>query len=32
MLLPLDQLQERYSKHYMRGYQAGNEIENTAVL
>jgi len=25
-------LQERYSKHYMRGYQASNEIENTAVL
>jgi len=32
ILLPLDQLQERYSKHYMRGYQAGNEIENTTVL
>ncbi|MCX7101829.1 MAG: GNAT family N-acetyltransferase [Methylobacter sp.] len=32
VLLPLDKLQERYSKHYMRGYQTGNEIENTAVL
>lgn len=32
VLLPLDQLQERYSKHYMRGYQAGNEIETTSVL
>lgn len=31
VLLPLDQLQERYSKHYMRGYQ-GNESENTLRL
>ncbi len=31
IILPLDQLQERYSKHYMKGYQA-NEIENTVVL
>ena len=30
VLLPLDQLKDRYSKHYMRGYQANNEIE-TAV-
>jgi putative hemolysin len=32
VLLPLDQLQERYSKHYMRDYQANNEIEKSAVL
>ena len=32
MLLPLDQLHARYSKHYMRPSQAGNEIENTTVL
>jgi putative hemolysin len=32
VLLPLDQLQERYSKHYMRDYQAGHEIENAAAL
>jgi putative hemolysin len=43
VLLPLDRLQERYSKHYMRGYygaaeqestyiQTGNEIEHTPVL
>jgi putative hemolysin len=32
VLLPLDKLQERYSKHYMRGFQASNEVENTAVL
>ena len=32
VLLPLDQLQERYSKHYMRDYKAGNDIENSAVL
>lgn len=31
ILLPLDQLQERYSKHYMRGHQ-GNEVATTAVL
>ena len=30
VLLPLDHLKDRYSKHYMRGYQATNEIE-TAV-
>ncbi len=32
VLLPLDQLQERYSKHYMRDYQATNETETQAVL
>lgn len=32
VLLPLDQLQERYSKHYMRDYQASNEIEKSAIL
>jgi putative hemolysin len=32
VLLPLDQLQERYSKHYMRNYQASNEIETSATL
>lgn len=43
VLLPLDHLQERYSKHYMRGYygaaglesayvKTGNEIEHTPVL
>ncbi|MGZ8226519.1 MAG: GNAT family N-acetyltransferase [Methylovulum sp.] len=32
VLLPLDQLHERYSKHYMRDYQAANEIENTIVV
>lgn len=33
ILLPLDQVQERYSKHYMRDFQAGNEVENnTAAL
>ena len=42
MLLPLDHLQERYSKHYMRGYdaakqesnhaQTANEIEHAPVL
>lgn len=32
VLLPLDQLQERYSKHYMRDYQASNEIETTVAL
>ncbi len=31
ILLPLDQLQERYSKHYMRGCQT-NEVENAALL
>ena len=31
ILLPLDQIQERYSKHYMRGHQS-NEVETTAVL
>lgn len=32
VLLPLDQLKDRYSKHYMKGYQAPNEIENTVAL
>ena len=32
VLLPLDQLKERYSKHYMKGYQANNEIETAASL
>ena len=32
VLLPLAQLEQRYSKHYMRNYQAGNESENTALL
>ena len=32
VLLPLDQLKDRYSKHYMRGYQATNEIETAAAL
>ena len=32
ILLPLDQVQERYSKHYMRDYQTRNEIENTTAL
>jgi len=32
VLLPLDQLQERYSKHYMRDCQTSNEIENTTAL
>jgi putative hemolysin len=31
VLLPLGQLQERYSKHYTRGYQT-NEVENPALL
>lgn len=31
ILLPLEQLQERYSKHYMRGFQS-NEVENTVRL
>ena len=31
VLLPLDQLKDRYSKHYMRGYQVANEIENAAA-
>ena len=31
IILPLDQVQERYSKHFMRGYQ-GNEVENTVML
>ena len=31
IILPLDQVQERYSKHYMRGCQ-GNELESTVVL
>ena len=32
VLLPLDQLKDRYSKHYMRGYQVTNEIETAATL
>ncbi len=32
VLLPLDQLKDRYSKHYMKGFQAPNEIENTVAL
>ncbi|MDD2724449.1 MAG: GNAT family N-acetyltransferase [Methylovulum sp.] len=32
VLLPLDQLQERYSKHYMRDFPTSNEIEKSAVL
>jgi putative hemolysin len=31
ILLPLDKLQERYSKHYMRDYRA-NAIETTVML
>ena len=32
VLLPLDQLKDRYIKHYMRDYQANNEIEITTAL
>ncbi|MCX7096408.1 MAG: GNAT family N-acetyltransferase [Methylococcales bacterium] len=32
VLLPLDQLKDRYSKHYMRDYRANNEIETAAAL
>ncbi len=32
VLLPLDQLKNRYSKHYMRAYQATNEIESAAGI
>jgi putative hemolysin len=32
MLLPLEQLEQRYSRHYLRDSQAANEIENSAVL
>lgn len=32
VLLPLVQLKERYSKHYMRGYQVSNEIKTSAVI
>jgi putative hemolysin len=31
IMLPLDQLQERYSKHYMRDYRSA-ELENAALL
>ncbi len=31
ILLPLDQIQDRYSKHYMRDYRVGNEVQNTAA-
>ncbi len=32
VLLPLDQLQERYSKHYMRDCKVSNEINATSTL
>ncbi|GAB6141190.1 GNAT family N-acetyltransferase [Methylosoma difficile] len=32
VLLPLDQLQDRYSKHYMRDYLVANEVQNTTAL
>jgi putative hemolysin len=32
VLLPLDQLKERYSKHYMRGSQTNYAIETAIVL
>lgn len=32
VLLPLDQLQDRYSKHYMRDGQVSNEAQHTTVL
>lgn len=32
MLLPLEQLEQRYSKHYLRDGQTLNESENSAVL
>ena len=32
VLLPLDQLQDRYSKHYMRDFQVSNEAQNASVL
>jgi len=34
ILLPLDQLQERYSKHYTRGHSAseGKHVENVSVI
>lgn len=32
ILLPLDQLQERYSKHYMRDYKVNNDLETSAVF
>lgn len=31
ILLPMNQIQDRYSKHYMRGYGAGNEVQNSAA-
>jgi len=32
VLLPLDQVQERYSKHYMKDYQVSNEINPAPSL
>lgn len=32
VLLPLDQLKDRYSKHYMRDYKATNDIKTAAAL
>ncbi len=32
VLLPLEQLQERYSKHFMRGYQQTNNENKTALV
>jgi putative hemolysin len=32
VLLPLDQLQDRYSKHYMRDFTVTNEVQNTTAL
>lgn len=32
VLLPLDQLKDRYSKHYMRDYQTSTELQHAAIL
>ncbi len=32
VLLPLDQVQERYSKHFMKDFQVSNEINTSASL
>jgi len=32
VLLPLDQVQERYSKHYMKDFQASNDINTSASI
>ncbi|WP_024297306.1 GNAT family N-acetyltransferase [Methylomicrobium lacus] len=32
MLMPLEQLEQRYSKHYLKDNQVANESENSAVL